>query len=356
MGNTASATPDSDSDSQFDIDGDSRDTITGIPHFITRPGGDRGSVSRDNEKNSLTTALLKAEVVNSQTAHEKIKSMSGENNYRMKFDLWAMRDIIYLALCWALTLTTSTLLTTIGPLSAEQLDASSSLSPFTIGIFLVGAAISSVPSGWLFRSYGRYGGFAVGCICQVLGSIQGCLAMYFELLGLLFIACLFVGFGQGIGQFYRFSAIEISPMQFKNQAVTYVLSGGILAAFLGPISAENTDTMVPPDYTGSFLMMAVIGLLNFGTLSFINFPAKIVVSKGVSDVRLKLEPKRRSTWTIISQRRFILSCTIATVAHTVMTMVMSNCSIAMNDRNLDFTDQSYVMMTVNAKHCTALHF
>ncbi len=180
----------------------------------------------------------------------------------------------------------------------------------------------------------------MGSFCQVLGSVQGCLAMYFEILWLLFIACLFVGFGQGIGQFYRFSAIEISPMQFKNQAVTYVLSGGILAAFLGPISADNTDTIVPPDYTGSFLVMAVIGILNFGTLSFINFPVKALMSKGVSGVRLRLEPKRRSIWTIVSQRRFILSCTIATVAHTVMTMVMSNCSIAMNDRNLDFTDQS----------------
>ena len=168
--------------------------------------------------------------------------------------------------------------------------------------------------------------------------------MYCEILGLLFIACMFVGFGQGIGQFYRFSAIEISPSQFKNQAVTYVLSGGILAAFLGPVSADNTDTLVPPDYTGSFIAMAIIGALNIGMLSLINFPVKAALSKEKRDASV---PKGRSTWTIISQRRFILSCTIATVAHTVMTMVMSNCSIAMNDRDFQFTDQSYVMMTVS---------
>ena len=49
------------------------------------------------------------------------------------------RDIITLAVCWALTLTTSTLLTTIGPLTAKELGASNTLSPFTIGMFLIGS-------------------------------------------------------------------------------------------------------------------------------------------------------------------------------------------------------------------------
>jgi hypothetical protein len=42
----------------------------------------------------------------------------------------------------------------------------------------------------------RTGGFAIGCACQIIGSVVGSLAMYFEVLGALFIACLFVGFGQ----------------------------------------------------------------------------------------------------------------------------------------------------------------
>ena len=38
-----------------------------------------------------------------------------------------------LALAWALTLTTSTLLTTIGPLSSKELGATDSLAAFTVG-------------------------------------------------------------------------------------------------------------------------------------------------------------------------------------------------------------------------------
>jgi MFS family permease len=79
-----------------------------------------------------------------------------------------MWDLFYLALCWAWTLTTSTLLTTVGPYSATSLGASDAIAPFTIGVFLVGAAVSSVPSGLIFRKYGRKRGFEIGCYCQLV--------------------------------------------------------------------------------------------------------------------------------------------------------------------------------------------
>jgi hypothetical protein len=109
---------------------------------------------------------------------------------------WNIKDLLYLALCWALTLTTSTLLTTIGPLAAKHVGSSDILAPFTIGTFLLGAAFSSVPSGPLFRKYGRYGGFAVGCACQMIGSGAGALGMIVKDQSFLFIGCFFVGLGQ----------------------------------------------------------------------------------------------------------------------------------------------------------------
>lgn len=94
-------------------------------------------------------------------------------------------------------------LQTIGPLAAVEVGVSDALAPFSIGIFLLGAAFSSVPSGYFFRRYGRLGGFTIGCLCQVIGSILGVGAMYLDDATLLFLGCFFVGLGQGLGQFYR---------------------------------------------------------------------------------------------------------------------------------------------------------
>lgn len=164
--------------------------------------------------------------------------------------------------------------------------------------------------------------------------------MYASVLSLVFISCFLVGCGQGIGQFYRFSAVEISPPHFKEQAISYVLSGGVLAAVLGPVSASYSDTMVSEQYTGSFIIMAAIGLLNMGVLSLITFPPIHTHNQNQPNSAAV----GRSLRSIVSTPEFILSCTIATVAHTVMTMVMSNCTIAMNERRFSFSDQSWVMM------------
>ena len=87
-------------------------------------------------------------------------------------------------------------LQTIGPLSARYLGASDFLAPFTIGVFLIGAAVSSVPSGPLFRKYGRFGGFTCGCICQIVGSIFGLLGIAVNSIAFLYLGCFFAGLAQ----------------------------------------------------------------------------------------------------------------------------------------------------------------
>lgn len=105
-------------------------------------------------------------------------------------------NICLLALAWGFTLSTSTLLTAIGPLSAIEIGASDTFAAFTIGVFLIGAALSSVPSGWLFRNYGRFIGFSVGCVCQFIGAAFGSFAMYKSSLPSLYVGCLFIGLGK----------------------------------------------------------------------------------------------------------------------------------------------------------------
>ena len=50
-------------------------------------------------------------------------------------------NLILLALCWACSLTSSTLLTAVGPLAAASTGASDAIAPFAVAAFLLGAAI-----------------------------------------------------------------------------------------------------------------------------------------------------------------------------------------------------------------------
>jgi MFS family permease len=179
-------------------------------------------------------------------------------------------------------------------------------------------------------------GFSAGCICQLIGSLLGFAAMYSESSYVLFIGCLFVGFGQGLGQFYRFAAVEISPEEFKGSAVTYVLTGGVLAAFLGPTSATYSVNILPRQYAAPFLAMGLVGILNLAAVSTVNFPPGVQGRGKEADDFLLQKPRPLSE--IMTSRMFVLSCTIATMAHTVMVMVMSNCALSMDkDYGLQLT-------------------
>lgn len=140
--------------------------------------------------------------------------------------------------------------------------------------------------------------------------------MIMDSLVCLFIGCFCVGLGQGLGQFYRFAAVEVASDDHKSKAVTFVLTGGVLAAFLGPTSANYTKDFISEEYAGSFLSMGIIGLLNWGVVALVNFPAHDPAMATAPRAR-KSRPLRE----IMSQPIFIMSCTVATIAHTVMVRI-----------------------------------
>lgn len=144
--------------------------------------------------------------------------------------------------------------------------------------------------------------------------------MGLEILPFVFLGCFFVGLGQGLGQFYRFSAVEISTPDLKSRAVTYVLSGGVIAAFLGPLCANNTAEINTHEFLGSYMIIAVIGLFNEITIWFIDFPKPVTPS---FDTKLQIAinmatTQNRTIQQIVTQPLFILSCSVATIAHTLM--------------------------------------
>ena len=154
--------------------------------------------------------------------------------------------LLMYALCWGLTLTCSCLLVSIAPLAAVARGAPAGLAPFTCGAFLLGAAFVSLPSASLFQRLGRRRTFAIGAAAGMGGGALGLAAFKWELpASALFASCALVGLAQGMGQFYRFAALEVVRPSRKPLAVTLVLSGGVIAAFAGPQLAIATGHASP---------------------------------------------------------------------------------------------------------------
>eukprot|EP00322_Chrysochromulina_rotalis_P014436 CAMPEP_0115827524 /NCGR_PEP_ID=MMETSP0287-20121206/90_1 /TAXON_ID=412157 /ORGANISM="Chrysochromulina rotalis, Strain UIO044" /LENGTH=411 /DNA_ID=CAMNT_0003280687 /DNA_START=11 /DNA_END=1246 /DNA_ORIENTATION=- len=153
---------------------------------------------------------------------------------------------------------------------------------------------------------------------------------------LVFSATFFAGLSQGMGQFYRFAAMEVCAPTNRPVAVTLVLSGGVIAAFAGPELGLRTANIFGDDlkYLCSFVAVGVMGVLNAVLCSRVSYPPRPQrTTAPLLDVdRSPTEaPELPRPWlsTLMLQPRCVLAVSIATLAHTSMVMIMSPLVIAM---------------------------
>lgn len=232
-------------------------------------------------------------------------------------------QVCLLCACWATTLTASTLLTSCGPRSAKSIGGGDSSSTFVIGVFLFGTAIISLPSSWLFEKLGRKRSFLLACALLVVGSGLGMLALVISSFPTLLSACFFIGLSQGLAQFYRFAALELcEDEKDKPLALSYVLSGGVVAAFAGPQLAIHTEYWLMPNtiYFGSYAMIGIVAVLNALVVMAVQFPPTPSKEAGVTE---------RSLAVILSNRITLIAVASATLANSAMVMLMSPITLAM---------------------------
>ena len=87
------------------------------------------------------------------------------------------------------------------------------------------------------------------------------------------VASMCLGIAQGCAGFYRYAAADSAEDAQKPRAISYVLAGGLLAAFLGPEIARNTVGLVPGHlYAGCFFSIALVQVFSLLTLSGIDIP------------------------------------------------------------------------------------
>src|ERR1700731_3266880 len=158
----------------------------------------------------------------------------------------AKRNALVLAAGQALAGGNGSVVTATGGILGAMLAPDKGLATLPISIMVVGTWAGTLPVGFLVRRFGRRSayqiGATVGCLAGLIGYtavIQGSFALY---LASTFCAGLY----QASHQSYRFAAADTAAADFKGKAVSWVLAGGLFAAFLGPQLVIPTKDLMPP--------------------------------------------------------------------------------------------------------------
>lgn len=239
-------------------------------------------------------------------------------------------QVLILAASQAIFQTASVLVVTVGSLSAAQIAGSPALATMPVATMVLGTALATVPASMWMNRVGRRPGFVTGALLGVAGGLLAALGVLVGSLALLCLGTLLVGSWQGFAQFYRFAASEVCSEKFRSRAISYVLAGGIVAAFAGPFLGKLGEPLFEPGYLGSFLLLAVVALLGVGLLLSLRIPPP-----DTNEAKGGGRPWRE----IVTQPAYMVALFGAATGGGVMTLAMTATPLAMagHDHSLSST-------------------
>lgn len=227
------------------------------------------------------------------------------------------RQVLLLAAAQALFQTASAMVVTIGSLAGGQV-AAPGLATVPVAAMLFGTASMIIPASlWMARK-GRRNGFVLGSVLGVIGGLVAAWGIHAKSLWVLSAGTCLIGVYQAFAQFYRFAASEIATEDYRPRAISLVMAGGVVAAFLGPGLGLIGATLLRPAYSGSFLLLALTCVIAGGLLMQLR-NSKVEVVEG----------RRRPLREIVFQPNYLVALFGAATGSGVMVLAMTATPLAM---------------------------
>lgn len=235
-------------------------------------------------------------------------------------------NVLLLFTSQALFQTGTILVMTLSGMVGLKLAPEESLSTLPIAMISVGTATMMIPASFVIRKVGQRKGFMIGTI---LGILSGLLSFYAIVSGsfiLFIVGNMLVGTHQGFAQYYRFAAADAVAEHNKGKAISFVIAGGVVAAFAGSNLAKFTQHIGTMPYAYSFISLSFLSIIALCVLFFLKLPQNNKAGNQNGTAR----KKERSLMEIIKKRTALTALASSAVGYSVMMMIMTATPLAMH--------------------------
>ena len=218
----------------------------------------------------------------------------------------------------------------------SQLSPIKSLATLPISISIIGIAIGSIIASKLMSLIGRKNGFIIASIGNSIFSILAAYSIFIQNFFLFCFANLLIGIGMAFTHQYRFAAAESVDKSIAPKAISILLFGGIISAFLGPSLANYTKDLISENlYVGSYLSLAFLTFIP--SILFLFYESK-------SKIETSLEYIGRGYLELLSQPKFLQALIASAFGYAIMTFLMTATPISMHVmENFSLSKTSFVI-------------
>ncbi|MBI4912518.1 MAG: MFS transporter [Acidobacteria bacterium] len=240
---------------------------------------------------------------------------------------------------------------TISSILAVQMGGSPAWTGVPITVILSGAALGAWPIGRYMGRRGRRLGLSIGQLCGFFGSLVAGAGILTRNLGLFLAGLFFLGISRGTLDMGRYAAADANPAHRRATAMSLVVLGGTVGAFLGPPLlkaitgfelASGLRAMSMPWFVMAFVLLVsfllVFGFLRPDPLELARIHAAAEGGGG------GYPPGSRDLKAILRDRRFFLAVLSIVSGHLVMYLLMTVTPVFMNSCHHAVTAISWVIV------------
>lgn len=241
----------------------------------------------------------------------------------------ARRNAITLAVASGLAGANATIVYATGSIIGQSLAPTAIFATLPASVFMLGTMLATLPVAQAGRRFGRRATFMTGNIIGAWAGICGALGIYLGSFLIFCIGATMAGAYQAVVQSYRYAAADTATPAFRPKAISWVLTGGVAAAFIGPqLVIWTKELLLPHLFLATFFAQAAVAILAISaTARFVDQKPEEVRA---GDVRPLGE--------LLRQKRLVVAIACGTISQALMNFVMTAAPLAMVQCGLTVTD------------------
>ena len=244
------------------------------------------------------------------------------------------KNVFILSTCQMLFGSGRSLLLATAPIVSYAIAEEKALATLPTSLIVIGTAVATIPAAMLMRRFGRRMGFVLGAIVGVLAGVICAFATMREDFWLFALGAFLFGTFSAFAQLFRFAATDIARTDFQSKAISLVLAGGVIAAFVGPEMAKAGQHLLSTPFVGGYWLMVGVTVLTALALATLNIPKQ---------TRAEREGPKRPLRVVMTQPVFIAATLAGMIGQGVMTFLMTATPIAMQHVHHAFADTAFVI-------------
>ena len=232
------------------------------------------------------------------------------------------KNLFILTLSQIFSFTAAPVTVFLSGIIGSQISPYKSLSTLPMSISVVGIAIGAVIATKVMSLIGRKAGFIFASIGNTLISILAAYSIMDQNFILFCFANFILGILMAFTHQYRFAAAESVDKDKVPKAISIILLGGIVSAFIGPGAANYAKNIISEHlYVGSYLSLAALTFIPTILFMFYENNSKFEVKTNYSG---------RGYLELVSQPRFLQAIVAAAFGYAIMTFLMTATPLSMH--------------------------